>query len=231
MRAVVYVTGLSLVAALITAPPAAESVPPEATRLENALKGIDGLRADFVQIRDVALTGESIEATGFLAFRPPQSFRLVYSEPEAQELVIEGDFLWVVMPSENQAQRYPFSADAPGSEIFLLFGGQGRSLTQVFDVLEEPWGSYPSALRLIPRDMEPGYPIEEIRLVVGKAGFPQRLFFREVSGDTVVFNFVSVRRSPKNIDELTRLQLPEGIEIIDGSPPSRTGGLPIDGDQ
>jgi outer membrane lipoprotein-sorting protein len=208
--------------------PAAGSVPPEAARLERALMEIDGLRADFVQIRDVALTGESIEATGFLAFHPPQAFRLVYTEPEAQELVIQGDFLWVVMPSENQAQRYPFSADAPGSEIFLLFGGQGRSLTQVFDVLEEPWGSHPSALRLIPRDMEPGYPIEEIRLGVGKAGFPQRLFFREVSGDTVVFNFVRVIRSPENIDELTRLQLPEGIEIIDGSPPSRSGGLPID---
>ena len=38
-------------------------------------------------LREVALTGESVEAAGVLAFRPPQRFRLAYSRPEAQELV------------------------------------------------------------------------------------------------------------------------------------------------
>lgn len=228
MSAAVGATGVGLIGFLLTAIPAVGAVPPEAARLERALKEIDGLRADFVQIRDVALTGESIEASGFLAFRPPHAFRLAYTEPEVQELVIQGDSLWVVMPAENQAQRYPFSADAPGSEIFLLFGGRGRPLTEVFDIVEEPWGSHPSALRLIPHDMEPGYPIEEIRLIVGEEGFPRRLFFREVSGDTVVFDFVRIVRNPENLDGLTRLRLPEGIDVIDGSPPGRDGGFPID---
>ena len=201
---------------------------PETARLERTLKDIRGLKAEFVQIREVSLTGESIEAMGFLAFRPPDGFRLVYTAPESQELVIQGDSLWVVMPSENQAQRYPWSLDAPGSEVFLLFGGRDRSLAEVFDIVEEPWGSYPVALRLMPKEADPGYPLEEIRLVVGRNGYPERLFFREVTGDVVVFNFTRIQRDPSDIDDLIRLRLPPGIDIIDGSPPSRAGGLPID---
>lgn len=211
--------------------PAHADTPSEALRLERALEGVEGLRADFVQIREVSLTGESVEAAGFLAFRPPHAFRLAYATPDPQELVIEGDSLWVVMPSENQVQRYPFSVDAPGSEVFLLFGARDRSLTSVFEVVQESWAGYEKALRLEPRDAEPGYPLEEIRLIVGEDGFPRKLFFREVTGDTVIFTFTRVRRNPDDIEDLVKLVLPEGIEVIDVSPPSHSGGLPIDKDR
>jgi len=200
----------------------------EALRLEHALDNVKGLRADFVQIREVSLTGESVEAAGFLAFRPPHDFRLAYATPDPQELVIAGDSLWVVMPSENQVQRYPFSVDAPGSEVFLLFGARDRSLTSVFEVEEEAWAGYEKALLLTPRDAEPGYPLEEIRLIVGEHGFPYKLFFREVTGDTVIFTFTRVQKNPQDIDDLVKLELPQGIEVIELSPPSHSGGLPID---
>ena len=206
----------------------AAGTPPEAARLEAALRSVSGLRARFVQVREVALTGESVEAAGVMAFRPPQRFRLAYSRPEPQELVIQGDSLWVVMPSENQAQRYPFRINAPGSEVFLLFGGVHRSLTEVFNVTQEAWGSYPAALRLFPKHPEPGYPLEEIRLVVGKNGFPERLFFREATGDNVVFQFTAVEKNPRDLEKDLALRLPQGIEIIDASPPKTQTGLPID---
>jgi outer membrane lipoprotein-sorting protein len=206
----------------------AAAPPPEAVRLENALKSVNGLRGKFVQVREVALTGETVEAAGVMAFKPPQRFRLAYSRPETQELVIQGDSLWVVMPSENQAQRYPFRVNAPGSEVFLLFGGQHRSLTDVFDVKQEAWGSYPAALRLFPKHPEPGYPLEEIRLVVGKNGFPERLFFREATGDNVVFQFTALEKNPRDLEKDLALRLPPGIEVIDASPPKTQTGLPID---
>jgi len=230
-------TGMGmLLAALAVAGPAAPSAraagtPPEAARLEAALRGVRSLRIDFVQIRDVALTGESIEARGLIAFRPPSQFRLAYDPPHPQEIVIEGDTLWVVMPSENQAQRYPFSADAPGSELFLLFGASDKKLTDVYRVVQEPWGSYANALRLFPLKTDAGDPVEEIRVVVGKDGFPDRLFFKEVTGDTVVFTFTRVVRNPPDIEDLVRLRLPPGIEILDAPPPERDVGLPIDPEQ
>ena len=202
--------------------------PPEAVRLETSLRSVKGIRAQFVQVREVSLTGETVEATGVMAFRPPGRFRLSYSRPEPQQLVIQEDSLWVVMPSERQAQRYPFSVNAPGSEVFLLFGGQHRSLSEVFEVKQEAWGGYPAALRLFPRNPEPGYPLEEIRLVVGKNGFPERLFFREATGDHVVFQFSKVEKNPADLEKDLRLDLPPGIEIIDAAPPRTATGLPID---
>ena len=38
------------------------ALPPEAARLQETLRTVSGLRADFVQIRNVSLTGEEIEA-------------------------------------------------------------------------------------------------------------------------------------------------------------------------
>jgi outer membrane lipoprotein-sorting protein len=223
------IAGAALVVALAAAaPPAASPLPPEAVRLERALRGVASLKAEFVQIRDIALTGESVEARGTLAFRPPDRFRLAYVSPEKQELVVRGDSLWVIVPSENQAQRYPYRDDAPGSEVFLLFGGKGRSLSDAFTIVQEPWGTYSAALRLIPKAVEPGYPIEEIRLVVGKTGFPRRLFYRESTGDTVVFEFTEVDPNPPDIDALVALRIPKGMEVIEATPTRENEDLPID---
>lgn len=221
-----------LAAALLATPArAAETpLPPEAARLDAALAGVKGLRVDYVQIRSVALTGEEIQARGTLAFRPPRDFRMRYETPEPQELAILGDSLWVVLPSENQAQCYPYEEGAAGSEMFLLFGGRRESLADAFEIVQEPWGSYEQALLLVPRDREPGYPIEEIRVVVGRDGFPERLFFREATGDTVVFRFVKVVKNPSDLDDLLRFELPPGIEIIEGGPARQGGGLPIEPD-
>jgi len=204
------------------------ALPPEAARLDAALAGVKGLRVDFVQIRSVTLTGEEIQAQGTFAFRPPREFHMRYEMPEPQELAIVGDSLWVLPPSENQAQRYPYQEGAPGSEIFLLFGGRRESLAEAFEIEQGPWGSYEQALLLVPRNQEPGYPIEEIRVVVGESGFPERLFFREVTGDTVVFRFMKVVQNPADLEELIRFELPEGIEVIEGGPTRQGEGLPID---
>ena len=72
--------------------------------------------------------------------------------------------------------------------------------------------------------------VEEIRLVVGKDGFPERLFLKEITGDTVMFRFFGMTPNPPDIEELVKLELPKGIEIIDASPPDERSGLPIEPD-
>ena len=214
----VVILGFLLGSPTASAVPPGSALPPQAQRLQRALRGLRGIEAEFLQIRSVALTGEEIEARGFLAFRPPHAFRIAYRTPEPQELVIRGDSLWVIMPKENQAQRYPFCEDSPGSEIFLLFGGHRKALEDAFEITQEPWGGHAQALRLRPRHPEPGYPIEEMRLVLRDDGLPRRLFFRDASGDDVAFTFLHYRRNPPDIAQRVGLHLPPGIEVIDASP-------------
>jgi len=195
----------------------APPLPSAARRLLDTVTGVRGLRIAFHQIRDVDLTGEEIEADGVIGFRPPSDFRMAYTSPEVQEVVVSGDSLWVITPAENQALRFSFHAGEPGSEIFLLFGGGGeRSLTDAFDIVQEPWADYEDALRLTPRDDDGSYPIQDIRLVVGPDGYPRRLFYREVSGDTVAFDFREVEVNPRDLADLVRLRIPPGVEVYDG---------------
>jgi outer membrane lipoprotein-sorting protein len=206
----------ALAAPVLAAGAGADPLPAAAKRLHDAVTGVRGLRVEFHQIRDVELTGEEIEADGFIAFRPPGDFRMAYRTPEVQEVVVSGDSLWVLMPSENQALRFSFEPGAPGSEIFLLFGGGARELDEVFVIVQEPWADYEDALLLTPRADDGTYPIQDIRVVVGDDGYPRRLFYREVTGDSVVFDFRPAERNPENIGDLVRLVLTPGMEVHDG---------------
>lgn len=194
----------------------AGALPPAAERLAEAVHDVRGLRMAFHQIREVDLTGEEVEGDGFIAFRPPGDFRMAYHSPEPQEVVVSADTLWVLMPAENQALRFSFEPGAPGSEIFLLFGGGGHRLEDVFDIVQEPWADYPDALRLTVREDDGSYPIRDIRLVVSDDGYPRRLFYREITGDAIAFTFRDVDRDPEDIGDLVRLVLAPGMEVHDG---------------
>ena len=197
-------------------PPAAGALPPAAARLERAMERVVGVSASFVAVRTVELTGEELTAHGEVAFRAPDRFRLAYLEPDRQEIVVEGDSLWVVLLDENQAMRFAFDPEAPGSEVFLMFGGRAEALRGLFRIEEEPWAAYEDALHLTPLADDGSYPLEELRLVVDENGFPRRLFYREITGDTVAFRFTGITANPADLDERVRLILPPGIEIIDG---------------
>ena len=207
---------LPLVVLLLPVLAGAAELPPAAARLEAALAGIGGIRADFVQIRAVDLTGEEIEARGVLALEPPHRFRLRYDDAGEQQIAVAGDSLWVLDPVENTAVRFLFDPEAPGSEVFLLFGGGEKRLADVFAVTEEPWAGHPDALHLVPRDPGPGYPLTDLRVLVDERGLPRRFFYREPTGDTVVFDFVRVTLDPPDLQDLLRFDVPPDMEVVDG---------------
>jgi len=171
---------------------------------------------DFDLVREVDLTGETLGGSGFLAFRRPDRFRLVYLDPEPQEMVVAGDSLWVLLFDQHQAMRFTFDPEAPGSEVFLLFRGRMDDLTRLFEITEEPWAGYDDALLLVPSTEDPTYPLEELRLAVDRRGVPVRLAYREITGDTVTFEFRRRKATGAELDRLTRLRLPAGMEVLDG---------------
>lgn len=200
---------------LLMSPGLVKAMPPAAERLERRLATVHSLRAEFVQIREVGLTGEEIEAPGVLVFQRPHAFHLTYMDEDRQEVVVQGDSLWVYSPLEKQAILYAFDPNAPGSEVFFLFGGQGKPLNEVFAFSAEPWAGHQDALRLEPKVKDPGYPFDQMRLVVDEKGFPSLFFYSETSGDLVTMRFTHVEGNPKNIDSLIAFELPPTVEILD----------------
>ena len=211
MRALLATASFCL---FVGAVPASE-LPPAGQRLDARLEDTRSLQAWFVQTREVGLTGEVLEASGWLAFRRPHDFRLVYTGDDPQEVAVTGDSLWVYSPLEAQAILYPFDPFAPGGEVMLLFGARGRSLTEVFHLTQEPWEGFDHALRLEPKHPDPGYPFVDMRLVVDEVGFPSIFYYAEATGDRVTLRFTRVRGNPAGIASALAFSMPDTVEVLD----------------
>lgn len=185
-------------------------------RLEKTLARADNIHAEFTMIRSVDLTGEDLTGGGHMVLVQPDRFRLVYTHPDRQEVVVEGNTLWVVLHDENQAMRFPYDPNDSGSELYVLFGGGKQSLHDLFDVTVEPWANYEEALRLVPKSEQTASVIEELRVVVGASGYPERVFYREITGDSVVFGVTKIEKNPASALKDVTLKLPPDMEIIDG---------------
>ena len=188
---------------------------PMLDRLERAIGPVKDLEAQFVQARHLALTDETVSATGRLRFLNPDKFRLDYESPDRDILSIRADTLLVYFAALKQAQRYRLSDDATTRNMFMLFSSERGRLEQVFDISVAPATPEGEALRLQPLPTQGHASVTEIQVFLDrKSGLPRRLFFREEGGDTVVFELKGVKVNRRIRPEDFRVTLPAGTEVI-----------------
>lgn len=211
--------GTALALLLLRLPAAPAAVLPEARplleRLERAIAPLRDFEAEFVQVRHLALTDEEVRAAGRLRFLAPDHFRLDYHSPEADVLSMRGDTLEVYFPSQRQLQRYPVDDGEATRSLLLLFAARPGRLEEEFDVSLAPPSPAGRALRLQPLADALDYPVSEIQVTLNaRTGLPERLFFREEGGDTILLRLdgPKTNRGLKRPDFI--LVPPPGTEII-----------------
>lgn len=116
-------------------------VPPLAAQQEDALAVLEraaerygalgGLCAEFRQVIEVRLLGETKHSRGHLCQEPPNYFFMEFSEPEGDRIVADGRFLWAYYPSTDAQQV--FKAE-------LAAGSGGLDFHREF--LEDPGAKY-----------------------------------------------------------------------------------------
>lgn len=184
-------------------------------RLEKATAPVRDFEAEFVQIRHVALTDETVEASGRLRFLAPDHFRLDYSSPDPDILAIRSDTLVVFFSRMKQAQRYRLSDDPTSRGLFLLFSSEPGRLARSFDISPAPPSPSGSGLRLQPLAGSGPAAVTEIQVFAdARSGLPRRLFFREEGGDTVIFELRKAKTNRKLRSSDFELRLPGGTELI-----------------
>lgn len=214
-----WLLGLTL-AALPPAAPAPAAVLPGAAplleRLEAALDPLRDIDAEFVQVRHISLTDESVEARGRLRFLSPDYFRLDYREPEADQLVMWADSVLVYNPAVRQAQRNFLDRNDASRNILLLFASRRGQLGGRFDVSLAPPAPGGAALRFQPLAGTLDYPITEIQVRLNpKTNLPAEIFVREEEGDSSLFRLENVRTNRRLKPADFVLRLPAGTEIIE----------------
>lgn len=202
-----------------------------------ARKGISAFEAKFHQQSVIASLEQMQEGGGRMQVKFAGAgksgdarvmFRWVYSSPSTQEIVSDGDNVWVYMPENQQVLKTSLSGDAVKNQenpmIFLT--GLGN-LSQHFTL---SWAS-PNRdeqgdflLSLQPKN--PSTMVQNLQLAIAKEAvlvpadakgpiFPLvSVHLSDGNGNSTRIEFSEVRVNPTLPDKLFEFQVPEGVEIV-----------------
>jgi outer membrane lipoprotein carrier protein len=169
--------------------------------------------ADFRQETELKTLARSLKAHGKLYFKRPGRMLWRYEEPKGQFVLADGKNLYYYQPEQGQVLKSPlrsaFRSDIPLS--FLLgIGNLKKEFKATLKGLEE--GLY--VLRLEPRGELGGF--GEIHLAVDPETFNIHWSrIRDAAGNVTMIRFTQMRKGAGLKDSLFRLQLPEGVDVIE----------------
>ncbi len=194
----------------------------EARVIESLQKSYDSavdFVTDFRQETELKTLARNLKAHGKLYFKRPGRMLWRYDEPKGQFVLADGKNLYYYQPEQGQVLKSPlksaFRSDIPLS--FLLgIGNLKKEFKVSLKGLEK--GLY--LLRLEPRGELGGF--GEILLSVDPDTFDiHSSRIRDAAGNVTVIRFANMRKGTGLKDSLFRLQLPEGVDVIELGPQSR----------
>ena len=178
-------------------------------RLDAFLDQVRSLRAEFQQSvfdEDARLLDE---ASGMVYIQRPGRFRWDYSEPYPQEIVGDGEKVWIYDSELEQVTVRPLG-DALGDTPVMLLSSD-RPVEQSFEVraIDGPDGYEWAGLRPLGDQVS----FTEIRL--GFDGDTLRVMeLKDAFGQLTRLRFAKVERNPKLAPTLFQFTPPEGADVF-----------------
>jgi len=186
--------------------------------LEGLMEGFatsQGVRAEFVEEKNLSLLVEPLRSEGSIYFMPPDRLARRIVRPVPSALIVNGDTLAMRTPGETN------HIDLAGSDVarhfvesfIILFSGNLGELKQRYEVAfegtEERW-----QLELIPRQRVVRLLIAQIKLV-GEGVSLREMEIIETQGDRTTTRFAAIDSDHRfDAAEVTRLF---GLAANDGS--------------
>ena len=185
-----------------------------AQRLEAALSGLAGLKADFRQTVTDA-QGQLIEtADGKVALARPGRFRWDYRVP-AQLIVSDGTTVWFHDVDLAQVTIRPAAETLVGSPALLLSGqGDLRAEFEIGDGGQEDGLAWS---RLSPRSNDSDF--RELRVGIAN-GQLRRMTLIDRLGQTTRLEFDHVERNPRFEMDTFSFKPPPGVDVVGRAPSS-----------
>ncbi len=196
----------SLVLARAIAAPTPDAV--AASRVEDFLGQLTGLRAEFRQTVTDA-RGRLLErAEGSVALARPGRFRWDYRVPE-QLIISDGVTVWLY-DVELEQVSVRAAGDALAGTPAMLLAGEG-DLNGDFEITDAGQQDGLDWSRLTPRRADGDF--REVRL--GFAGRElRRMTLFDRLGQTTVLEFLQVERNPRFDSSLFEFEPPPGVDIV-----------------
>lgn len=185
-------------------------------RLESALGGLTGLRAEFRQ-SVIDVRGQVIEtAEGTVALARPGKFRWDYRVPE-QLIVSDGVTVWFHDVGLEQV-TIRAAADTLAGTPAMLLSGEGN-LRAEFEIADAGMAEGLAWSRLTPRSEDGDF--RELRVGIA-AGELRRMMLLDRLGQTTSLEFERVERNPQFDKAVFSFIPPPGVDVVGRSPADRS---------
>ncbi|HLD08680.1 MAG TPA: outer membrane lipoprotein chaperone LolA [Methylophilaceae bacterium] len=149
------------------------------------------------------------EVDGSMQLQRPDKFRWDYNKPYVQEIVGDGEKVWLFDPELNQVTVRAMSKALGSSPAALLAGSADMEKSFVLkdanrqDDLE--W------VLATPKDNESGF---DLVFLGFKGDFLNKMELHDSFGHTTVIEFLKLERNPKLLAQLFRFTPPVGADVV-----------------
>lgn len=186
-----------------------------ARRLENRLKSITTLRADFRQFYYSNSSPEPMTGQGQVFIRRPNRMRWEYSTPEKQIFLLKDNNFWLYFPEDKQLIKNAAQSEVLESEVLGLLSGN-FSLSERYRIEFNPFPSDRKnvyQLRLQP--VEEGQFSYILLEIDRQTWLITKAVFFDPAGGKLEYHFSRMVTGRKIPEEIFDLRLPPDCEIIE----------------
>jgi len=188
--------------------------------LENKLKSINSLEADFRQIYMPTAESRGLEEKGHLYLQKPDLMRWDYLSPERKSFLLKGELFLSYFFEDKQVYRQPLTEEEVKGSILGLLSGKANLLelysAQVLSSLSD---DATLVLRLEPHQKGE---IEQVLLEIDQRRWLiQKLSFLETTGSRQEFYFSRFQLNRRLPSSTFTIPVPPDWEVIDEAGPTR----------
>ena len=183
-----------------------------ATELKSLMGGYSRFSATFQQVTYSGQGRSRNEtSTGTLAVAKPNLFRWQASEPFPQEIVSDGEFVWIHDPDLEQVTRRALD-DSTSNAPAMILNGRIDQLEERYSIVALA-GETPQMklYELTPKSDQDSF--QRIRLAFAE-GVLSELMLEDSLGQRTTILFNDQQVNPDFSEDMFRFELPEGADLI-----------------
>lgn len=178
-------------------------------RMKEYFQNIQSAQANFHQVVTDKQGQKTQEVTGSMRLQKPNKFRWDYNKPYVQQIVGDGEKIWLFDPELNQVTVRSFAKAASSSPAALLAGG--KDIERSFTIKDISRKGELEWVMAIPKIKETGFE----RLFLGFKGDElMEMELHDSFGNRTAIEFTDVQRNPKLPADSFKFTPPRDADVL-----------------
>ncbi len=203
MRKLLTAFVLSIVPLVAAAQPAVE-------KLAAMLGSMQSYQALFIQIVTDQRGARVQETAGYIQAKRPNLFFWETQPPLAQQIVADGQEIWIFDPDLEQVTVKKLGDDIQNTPALLL-SGDVQNLQQAYEISHQQPAEAIDQFMLAPKGNDSLF--DQLRLTF-ENGVLTEMRLRDSLGQRTVISFSKIETNPSIPDSTFRFQVPEGVDVF-----------------